>query len=170
MKAGFSIRELTPADEPFLWEMLYHAIHVPEGQLPPPRSIVEEPKLAHYVRQWGQRPGDMGFVALVKSTGQPVGAAWLRLFSRLDPGYGFVDENIPELSIAMLPGSRGQGLGTLLLNALLQAAGQKFQAISLSVSPDNPARRLYERSGFAEVADDSSSDEDGSSITMLKRL
>ncbi len=150
--------------------MLYHAIHVPEGQTPPPHSIVEEPKLAHYVRQWGKKPGDLGFVIVVNATSQPVGAAWLRLFSRPDPGYGFVDENTPELSIAMLPDYRGRGLGTLLLNALLQAAGQKFRAISLSVSPDNPARRLYERSGFAEVAGGSSSDEDGSSITMLKRL
>ncbi len=162
MKGDFSIRDLTPADEPFLWEMLYHAIHVPEGQLPPPRSIVEEPKLAHYARQWGQTPGDLGFVAIENSTGKPVGAAWLRLFSHLDPGYGFVDDHTPELSIALLPDYRGQGLGTLLLNALLKAAGQKFRTISLSVSPNNPARRLYERSGFAVVADD------GSSITMLK--
>ncbi len=164
MKEDFSIRELTSADEPFLWEMLYQAIHIPEGQLPPPRSIIEEPKLAHYVRQWGQKPSDMGLVAVVNNIGRPVGAAWLRVFSRLDPGYGFVDEHTPELSIAMLPDYRGQGLGSRLLNALLQAARQKFEAVSLSVSLDNPARKLYERFGFAEVS------ADGASFTMLKRL
>jgi hypothetical protein len=30
------IRPLKLEDEPFLWEMLYQAIHVPEGQTPLP--------------------------------------------------------------------------------------------------------------------------------------
>lgn len=164
MNEDFLIRPLTPGDESFLWEMLYHAVHVPQGQVPPPRSIVKEPKLAHYVRDWGQRPGDCGFAVINNATEQPVGAAWLRLFSRLDPGYGFVDADTPELSIAVLPGYRGRGLGTLLLNILLEFAGQKFPSVSLSVSADNAAKNLYERHGFSEVH------YDASSLTMLKRF
>jgi len=64
-------------DEPFLWEMLYQAIYVPEGQTAPPRSVVRRPELARYVRGWG-REGDCGFLA-GDAADQPVGAVWLRL-------------------------------------------------------------------------------------------
>src|SRR5512133_2100171 len=131
---SFTIRPLTPQDEPFLWEMLYAAIYVPEGQAPPPRSILQSPELAHYVRQWGQKPGDLGVLAALNASNQPVGAAWLRTFSRLDPGYGFVDEQTPELSVALLPAYRGQGLGSTMLKVLLEGAAQIFTAVSLSVS------------------------------------
>jgi ribosomal-protein-alanine N-acetyltransferase len=49
------------------------------------------------------------------STGDPIGAAWLRLWSKDEQGYGFVDVHTPELSMAVRPEFRGQGIGTLLL-------------------------------------------------------
>ncbi len=164
MTDGFSIRRMTPQDEPVVWEMLYQAIYVPAGQALPPRGIVKESNLAHYAQQWGQRPGDLGFVALEDGSGRAVGAAWLRLFSRQDPGYGFVAEDTPELSIAMLPDSRGKGLGSRLLTTLLQAAAESFAAVSLNVSADNAAKDLYQRMGFKVTTDD------GLSLTMVKHL
>lgn len=147
--APSEIRLLTPADEPFLWEMLYQAIYVAEGQPPMPREIVRQPEISRYAAGWG-RPGDLGFAAL--AGGQPVGAAWLRLWSAENRGYGYVAENIPELSIAVLPEYRGQGLGERLMTRLLQAALAHYPAVSLSVSEGNPARRLYLRLGFREVS------------------
>ena len=168
VKTGFAIRPLTPQDEPFLWEMVYQAIHVPEGMPPPPREILQAPGIAHYARRWGLRRGDLGFAAVDEAAGppvgQPVGAAWLRLFTQRDPGYGYVDDQTPELSIALLPEYRGQGLGRLLIEALLDAAARQFPAVSLSVSCGNAAKRLYERLGFVVVA------EDDSAQTMLKHL
>lgn len=144
------VRALTADDEPALWEMLYLAIYVPPGHELPPPSMVEAPRLAHYVRGWGSVPGDMG-VAAVDDAGRMVGAAWLRVFNREDPGYGYVDDNTPELSIAVRPEFRGQGLGSRILGALLQAAGRNFHRVSLSVSQGNPAEHLYRRFGFEEV-------------------
>lgn len=164
MKSAFTIRPLTPQDEPFLWEMLYQAIYVPEGQPRPPRSILQEPSLAHYARAWGQQPGDLGILALEPAQGQPVGAAWLRLFSGADPGYGYVAEDIPEFSVAILPEYRGQGLGSLLLETLLKEAAGSYRSVSLSVSRDNPVTRLYARLGFVTCA------ESDSSLTMVRRL
>lgn len=99
----------------------------------------------------GARAGDVGVVA-EDETRQPRGAAWFRLLSTDNPGYVFIDESIPEVSIAVLGSSRGRGIGTELLSTLLEkAADAGFQALSLSVSKDNPALQLYEKLEFAKV-------------------
>jgi ribosomal protein S18 acetylase RimI-like enzyme len=143
-----TIRPLTPIDEPFLWEMLYQAIYTPQDQPPPPRDIIQQPELARYVQGWG-KPGDRGFLALNASTNQPIGAIWMRLFPTEAPGYGYVDEHSPELAMAVLPGDRGQGIGTQLLTTLIESYPN--ESICLSVSEGNPVVRLYLRFGFAIV-------------------
>jgi ribosomal protein S18 acetylase RimI-like enzyme len=107
--------------------------------------------LERYVAGWG-RPGDSAFVAIDEF--QPVGAAWYRLFEQDEPGYGFVDEGTPELTIAIVPSRRGKGLGRELLTKLLdQARAEGYPQVSLSVEPDNPAIRLYEEHGFETVGE-----------------
>ena len=113
------------------------------------RTLGPDPHGARYTDGWG-REGDAGVVAM--GDGRPVGAAWYRLFSADEPGYGFLDEATPEVSIAVDPAFRGRGVGTALLDALCERArGDGLPALSLSVERDNPARRIYERRGFVEV-------------------
>ena len=157
------IRPLTIDDEPFLWIALYNAVHVPLGEATPAPEIVREPWLARYVTEWMKQTGDLGFAAEIN--GSLVGAAWLRRWQQDDHGFGFVDEATPELSMSLLLGHRGRGIGTVLLHRLLVEAEQQFAGVSLSVSKWNPARRLYERSGFKVVGGP-----DGDSLTMEKRF
>jgi ribosomal protein S18 acetylase RimI-like enzyme len=152
------IRPLSETDEPLLRQLLYHAIFVPEGSKPPPPEVVQQPELARYVEGWG-RPGDLGFKA-VTAEGKPIGTAWIRLLGGTERGYGYINDATPELSIALLPDYRGQGIGTRLLEHLLAAARKQFDGISLSVSAENPAIHLYRRVGFATVATE------GASYTM----
>lgn len=147
------IRRLTPADEPFLWDMLYLAIHIPEGSLPLPREIIHSPELARYVDGWG-RPGDEGFAALDGE--KAVGAVWVRLLTGENKGYGYVNDQTPELSIAMLPEFRGQGIGRELMSRMLEFALPVYEGVCLSVSRDNPAKRLYESCGFEVINSDPS--------------
>jgi ribosomal protein S18 acetylase RimI-like enzyme len=115
------------------------------------RARVPGSLVSRYVRGWGRR-GDTAVIALVD--GFPVGAAWFRLFPAAEPGYGFVDEQTPELAIAVVPSKRGHGIGDELLDSLLEKArAAGYKRISLSVEPGNPARKLYERHGF-EVVDE----------------
>ena len=158
---SYTLRPITSADEGFLWEMLYQAIYVPEGTLPPPREVINTPELARYVRGWGQAD-DLGFLAIHET--QPIGAIWLRLLKETNKGYGYIDDVTPELSIAVLPPHRGKGVGTRLMRQLLLAAGNKYEAISLSVSEENPAMRLYRRLGFKIAG------ADGTSVKMKKDL
>jgi ribosomal protein S18 acetylase RimI-like enzyme len=106
----------------------------------------------------------MGLLAIDQPRGEPVGAAWLRLFTETDPGWGFVDAATPEVSMAILPGYRGQGIGTVLLTELITQARGRYPALSLSVDPQNAAMRLYERLGFTVVG------ATGTSLTMRKAL
>ena len=160
---NYTIRSLDQRDEPFLWDMLYQALYVPEGQEPFPKDIVYQPDIAKYVSEWG-KDGDKGCIAVDESSLQSMGAGWVRLFTKENKGYGYVDDEIPELSIAILPAYRNQGIGTKLLNALINDASRRHQALSLSVSVDNPAVRLYERLGFETV------DQNGASMKMVKIL
>jgi GNAT superfamily N-acetyltransferase len=142
-------------DVRFLRDMLHHAFYWRERD---PGSTA-----MRYVRVWG-KPGDTAVVAL--EDGFPVGAAWFRLFPAEEPGYGFVDEQTPELAIAVVPSRRGHGVGDALLNALLDRAREAgHAALSLSVDARNAgAIRLYEKHGFERV------DDDGDSVTMVAGL
>jgi ribosomal protein S18 acetylase RimI-like enzyme len=160
-KDSARMRPAIPADEPFLREILYHALFTPPGSPRPPRDIIHIPELSRYVAGWG-RPGDMGFIATVN--GRPVGAVWVRLLTGNARGYGYVDDQTPELSLAVRPSHRGRGIGSQLLAHLLGEATHRYRAVSLSVSTDNPARRLYERQGFVTLK------ADGESETMIRYL
>jgi ribosomal protein S18 acetylase RimI-like enzyme len=139
---GLVIRRGGPQDARFLRDMLRHALYWRERV---PGSLT-----SRYVRGWG-RPGDTAVIALEE--GFAVGAAWYRLFSETEPGYGFVDESTPELAIAVVPSKRGRGIGEQLLTALIERArAAGHESLSLSVEPENPSRKLYERHGF-EVVD-----------------
>ena len=157
---NLTFRPADPCDEPVLRDMLYLAVFVPPGNPPADYSVVEQPELARYVNGWG-RLGDDGIIA-VASNDQPLGAAWMRLWCAQDRGYGFVDALTPELILAVRPEVRGGGIGTELLRRLLRRADQSHARVSLSMSVQNPAVRLYERLGFVAVA------VDGASMTMSR--
>ncbi|UXY15300.1 GNAT family N-acetyltransferase [Chitiniphilus purpureus] len=53
------------------------------------------------------------------------------------------------MDLSLLPGWRGHGIGGHLLAQLVREADSAARAIRLYVEQDNPARRLYERFGFA---------------------
>lgn len=114
-----------------------------------------DPMLQKYVGAW--RDTDFGFVAEIDD--DPVGAVWMRYFSAANPGYGFVDEQTPELSIGVREGFRGHGVGRALMGAAIGAAADR---LSLSVEDGNRAIQLYESFGFVPVG------REGNSTTMLR--
>ncbi|MDN5790951.1 MAG: GNAT family N-acetyltransferase [Micrococcales bacterium] len=116
-------------------------------------QVRTNPHLWHYVACW-PGPGDFGYVA-EDEAGAWIGVAWLKHFSSRTPGYGFIDETIPELSIHVIASQRGRGAGTRLLVAVIDEARRRLlPGISLSVEPGNPALRLYTRHGFAPAGPD----------------
>ena len=160
-----NIRPVTADDLPFLRKMMYEAARWnPDWPREPMEEVLAEPILLRYSQGWG-RHGDGGVIAEIE--GEPVGAAWYRLFTDDTPGYGFVDEKTPELSIAVVPLHRRKGIGETLLRALMvQAREEGFQALSLSVAVHNRSRMMYERAGFERVREEA----EGESWVMRAEL
>jgi GNAT superfamily N-acetyltransferase len=146
------IRELRRDETAFLREMLYAAIAWnPERQLPlPAAELLQLPQLTMFHEGWG-RAGDTALVA--EEDGRLLGLVWYRFFTEEVHGEGYVDEQTPEVAVAVVDERRGSGIGTALMEAIHERARAEGVArISLSVDHDNPARRLYERLGYVEVA------------------
>jgi ribosomal protein S18 acetylase RimI-like enzyme len=163
----FVIRPLQRDDEPFRWDMGWEALAMnPDSRARGRDTVMALPQVRRYFVDFG-RPGDAGVVA-VTADGARLGAAWYRLLSAEEPGWGFVAPDVPELAIGVAAEARGMGIGGALLDALLTLAREQgFRALSLAVDRQNPARRLYERKGFRDAG---ISDPTGSDVTMVADL
>jgi ribosomal protein S18 acetylase RimI-like enzyme len=60
-----------------------------------------------------------------------------------------MDDELRVIDIALLPEHRGRGIGTALMTWVTAIADREARSVTLHVEPWNPARRLYERLGFA---------------------
>jgi ribosomal protein S18 acetylase RimI-like enzyme len=97
-----------------------------------------EAQRRHYTRYYPAATHDVVLV-----DGEPAG----RLY--VDRG----EDEICIVDIALLPEYRGLGIGTALLTPLLGEADAAGKTVSIHVERANRARRLYDRLGFVEVAD-----------------
>jgi GNAT superfamily N-acetyltransferase len=148
------IRRGDRLDVPFLRSLLGFAYnwHV--------TAFETEISISQYVDGWGRR-GDTSLVAM--DGGHSVGAAWFRLFSVANPGYGFVDDETPELTVVVVPTRQAQGIGEQLLDAVLERAqSDGYAALSVSVQRNDPDRSPYLARGFEQVR------EDGETLTLRR--
>lgn len=158
-----SYRDATPDDLPVLERAILAAMNWRDGTVFTLEQIRLMPEIWHYVDGW-QLPKDFGVIALEGDL--PIGAVWARLLPASDAGFGYVSDDIPELSMGVEGGHRGAGVGRALLERLIaDASGRRLPSLSLSVEDGNTrARRLYESLGFTVAG------RLGGSDTMLLRL
>jgi ribosomal protein S18 acetylase RimI-like enzyme len=141
-------RPLTPGDQEELWNWLHIALWDPPPADLRPREVLDAAPVRIYAESWG-RAGDVGVVA--RLDGVDAGACWMRL---LPAGVGLasVDDETPQLGIALLPEFQHKGYGRRLMQAALEAARKAgYKRVSLTVHPANPAIRLYESCGFRKT-------------------
>lgn len=163
MPGSFSIRQAAENDYPFMREILYAAIFIPEGGEKPPFAVIDDPAIYKYIGDW-MNDTDCGFIAEVGS--RSIGAAWSRLFENAEAGgYGFIDSSTPELGLAVLEDYRGEGIGTALMHTLMaELKTRGYERLSLSVDKLNRAVGLYKKLGFRIVK------EQETDFLMVKRL
>ena len=164
------VRTMHESDYSCLPEFLYQAIFIPVGVEPPPRSIINEPEIFVYIKEFGTQAGDLGVVA--EQNGQIIGAAWTRIILpiRKWSAYGHIDAETPELAISILPEFRGNGTGTKLMKRLFDILILNgYKRTSLSVQKNNPALQLYQRMGY-KITDEKLDQAGHEDYIMVKEL
>ena len=142
------MREIRKDEYSLLDHFLYEAIFVPEGEEPPPVSIIWKPELQVYVDHFGEWKDDRGLVA--EADGKIAGAVWVRIMD----DYGHVDDETPSLIISVEKEYRGLGIGTAMVKEMLSLLKkQGYQRVSLSTQKANYSVKMYLKDGFQVVED-----------------
>jgi ribosomal protein S18 acetylase RimI-like enzyme len=143
--AGLTFRAVVDADVPFL--ALVYASTRADELAPVPWSAEQKAAFldmqfraqhSHYRRHHAGADW-----LVIQRAGEPAGRLYIE---RRDDEHSIID-------IAFLSQHRGLGLGTALMQDLLDEAGACAKPVTIYVEKNNPAMRLYHRLGFALVAD-----------------
>ena len=143
--ATLTRRPIEPGDEAFL-PRLYASTRAAEMALVPWSEVekvafLQQQFRAQHTYYRAQFPGACYDLLLI--AGEPAG----RLYVDRRP------EEFCILDIALLPEYRGWGIGTALLQEIMEEATVEGKPIRLHVEPMNPARRLYTRLGFTQICE-----------------
>lgn len=143
--------------------MLYEAVFWrPNPNKPSFETGLANPGASNALVDWGARAGDTAVIALADAI--PAGAAWYRFYTADNAIRGYLDETIPVIVIAVHENYRRQGIGSKMITWLLEYASRHhIEKLSLMVSKDNHALKLYRKCGFLEYADA------GDSLLMLRK-
>lgn len=144
------IQPLFPSDQETVWDLLHIALWDPPPAPLRPREVLDNPEVRIYAEAWGRREGDLGICGRLGNEPEIVGACWLRLVKG-GIGLSYIDDDTPQLGIALFPRYQRQGYGERLMRATLAEARKHYRQVALSVHPENPAVGLYRRCGFEQV-------------------
>jgi ribosomal protein S18 acetylase RimI-like enzyme len=142
--SGITFRDVAPEDRLFLSE-LYISTRLQELSVTgwAPEMIRAfllqqfEAQCAHYEQHY-LRHG--AIFRIILEHGNPVG----RLYT-FQGG-----EELRVVDIALIPGARGRGLGSVILLDLLSKSDKP---VTIHVEKQNPAMRLYQRLGFTKIGE-----------------
>lgn len=144
----YTIREMKIQECGLLNNFLYEAIYIPEGMNPPKQDIINEPELQVYIKDFGSKKDDLCFVA--KADCKIVGAVWVRIMD----DYGHIGDGIPSFAISLYKEYRGYGIGTALMERMLEELKiLGYKQASLSVQKNNYAAKMYQKLGFEIVGE-----------------
>jgi ribosomal protein S18 acetylase RimI-like enzyme len=107
--------------------------------------------LAKYSDFYGLTQKDLGLYALVDN--KIAGAIWSRKLLKEHFSAGFVDENTPVISMAVLPEFRDKGIGSFMMEQFLQEAGSVYEQVSIFVDNNEKTINFYKKFGFELIED-----------------
>ena len=141
--AGLTFRAATDADLPFLAQV-YASTRTEELALVPwsdaqKAAFLDMQFRAQHV-DYRKNSANAEWLVILRG-GEAIGRIYLE---RGERQHGIID-------ITFLPGHRGRGYGTALLQDLIDEAAAARRAVSIYVEKHNPARRLYARLGFRQI-------------------
>jgi Acetyltransferases len=145
---NYLIREIQPREYPLLQDFLYEAIFQRDENNKLPKEIINEPSIKVYIENFGTKPHDYCLCAEVDK--KIVGAVWTRIID----GFGHIDNATPEFAISLYNEYRRQGIGTTLMQKMLDLLAEKgYKKTSLAVQKDNYAVKMYKKVGFKIISE-----------------
>jgi ribosomal protein S18 acetylase RimI-like enzyme len=158
------IREIRTEELDILDDLLYLSIYQPEGSEPVPREVTKAPKVNVYIDSFGSKKDDYCLVADLN--GCTIGAVWVRILADEIKGYGNIDDQTPEFAISLFKEYRNKGIGTFLMNRMIECLKEKgYAQASLSVQKQNYAVKMYQKLGFKIIREN---EEDYLMVLKLK--
>lgn len=155
-KSDITLRFTSSADELPRLEPIWNALQAHHSEITPDLGGVSNRDLADAWRKrrakyegWLEEPDT--FFVVAEGPDGPVGYA----FVTVGPGYASwqTGERLAELqTLSVLPGLRGEGVGTVLLEAVLDRLAQMdLPDLAVASTRTNvDAHRFYERHGFTQ--------------------
>ncbi len=145
---NYRIRKIREDEYYLLNDFIYEAIFIPEGIDPPSRSIIEQPDLQVYIRNFGEEKDDICFVA--EADEKVVGAVWVRDMN----DYGHIADGVPSFAISLYKPYRNFGIGTALMREMLGELKKRgYPRASLAVQKANYAVKMYKKVGFEIIGE-----------------
>jgi GNAT superfamily N-acetyltransferase len=127
-------------------------------------SYTNSAHISVYTDHYGLKNSDVGIYALTDN--DLSGAAWIRLYKESDAISGYVNDMTPVLIIGIMPDARNMGVGSLIMEQLLQEAAVMYDQISVCVQSNSREVKFYERLGFVALT----GSEQNTIFTMIMKL
>lgn len=142
----YNIRKIEEKEYILLEDFIYEAIFIPEGVSPPPKSIINQPDLQVYIKDFGKEKDDICFVA--ETDNKIIGAVWVRDMN----DYGHIEDGVPSFAISLYKPYRNFGIGTELMTTMISELRQRgYKKASLAVQKENYAVKMYRKVGFGII-------------------
>ena len=142
----YIIREMNQHEYPLLNDFLYEAIFQRDESNLLPRTVIDNPGLYVYIKDFGKEKDDYCLCAEVND--KIIGAVWIRNIQ----GFGSIDDTTPEFAISLYKEFRGYGIGTKMMKQMLKyLKNTGYSKTSLAVQKDNYALNMYLSVGFQIV-------------------
>lgn len=142
---GFTLRSEDKGDREFL-EKLYIAVRWPEleqcGWTDQARLEFLRDQFGFQDKHYAEHYSDAEFLVLERNDA-PLGRLYLFRAAK----------DIRIVDISLLPETRNTGVGTALLQGVMDEAKTTQRTVSIHVEKFNPAQRLYRRLGFVEIGE-----------------
>lgn len=145
MNDSITFQPITPADAPFLYRV-YASTRSDEMAAVPWSSAEKEVFLRSQFQAQHKfytetfRHAEFNIILMGE---ERIG----RLYTEARP------DEIRIIDIALLPAYRRQGIGSVLLQMILERGETAVLPVRIHVEKNNPALRLYRRLGFTNIAD-----------------
>lgn len=142
------LRPITEADLPALYD-IYASTRAEEMALVPDwneahkAAFLTQQFLAQH--QYYQEFYKKAEFQMIEYNNQPIGRFYIH--------WTYSAHEVRIVDIALLPVFRGKGVGTAIINSILEKAVALEKSVTIHVEYNNPALKLYERLGFCKIGE-----------------